>query len=937
MHPFVRSFIRSSSCLSMVLGLSAAAAAAPAKPVPAAAAKAAAQVDIPIPDIPYTRFVLKNGLTVLVHEDHKSPVVAVNTWYHVGSKNEPAGKTGFAHLFEHLMFSGSQNFDKTFLSALEGVGATDLNGTTNTDRTNYFETVPTSMLDFALFAESDRMGHLLGVLDQKKLDLQRGVVQNEKRQGENQPYGLVYQTITENTWPANHPYAHTVIGSMDDLDAASMKDVQTWFKTNYGPNNVVLVLAGDITPAQAREKVEKYYGDIPPGPPLQHQQAWVVKRTGTHRSTLQDRVPQTRIVRVWNVPGANTPEEALLDLASHVLGGAKSSRLYQRLVVKEQLATGVSASDNSEEIAGQFEIDLTARPGVDVARMEGIADEELRRLMQSGPTEDELRLAKNAFLANYTRTVERIGGFGGKSDLLAQCTTFTGNPDCYKVYLERIKAATPAMVRKAMQDWLSDGDFILQVNPIPPTLAAESTGLDRSKGAPLGHPEALHLPPMQAATLSNGMKVVLAERHGAPVINLSTMLDGGYASDERASAGLASLTLRMLEEGTAGKTPRSSLAVTQELEGLGATFATSTNLDGAFVNLNVLKSTLPQALGLYADLVLHPAFPQADFERLQRDRLVAIQREKTVPRSMALRVLPSLVYGPDHVYALPLTGTGTEASVGRLTRADLVRYHDTWFKPNNATLLVVGDTTMAELKPMLEKAFGAWKPGELPHKTIATVAQPTGSTVYLIDRPGALQSEILGAQLAPPRNTPEAVSLNLLNDLFGGTFSSRLNMNLREDKHWSYGVGTGLVAAEGQRIWYSDSPVQTDKTADALRELAREYVDISGAQPVKQQELKQAQDNATLGLPGEFETVGQLSNAYAAILQYHLPEDYYNTYTAKALAATPGQIDALARKLILPKQPVWIVVGDMSKIEAGIRALNLGEVRRIDADGKPLP
>jgi zinc protease len=938
MHQFVRSAALGLSLTASLAAVSALA--APVKPIPAAAAKAAAQVDIPIPDVPYTKFVLKNGLTVLVHEDHKSPVVAVNTWYHVGSKNEPAGKTGFAHLFEHLMFSGSQNFNKTYLSALEGIGATDLNGTTNADRTNYFETVPTSMLDYALFAESDRMGHLLGVLDQKKLDLQRGVVQNEKRQNENQPYGLVYQTMTENTWPANHPYAHTVIGSMADLDAASMTDVQTWFRNNYGPNNVVLVLAGDITPAQAREKVEKYYGDIPPGPPLQHQQAWVAKRSGSHRSILQDRVPQARIYRTWNVPGADTPEEALLDLAARVLGGGKTSRLYQRLVVKEQLATSASASDGSEEIAGQFDITLTARPGADVARMETIADEELRRLIQTGPSEAELRLAKNAFLANYARTVERIGGFGGKSDLLARCMTFTGNPDCYKTYLERIKAATPAQVRKAMQDWLSDGDFILQVNPFPGTLANDKTGLDRSKGAPLGHPEALHLPPMQAATLSNGLKVVLAERHGAPVINLSVMLDGGYASDNRDTAGLASLTLRMLEEGTNGadgKVARSSLAISQELEALGASFGTSTNLDGAFVNLNVLKSTLPQALGLYSDLVLHPAFPQADFERLQRDRLAAIQREKTVPRAMALRVLPSLVYGPDHVYALPLTGTGTEASVSRLTRADLVRYHQTWFKPNNATLLVVGDTTMDELKPLLEKSFGGWKAGEIPHKTIATVAQPKGTTVYLIDRPGALQSEILAAQLAPPRNTPEAVPLNLLNDLFGGTFSSRLNMNLREDKHWSYGVGSGLVSAEGQRIWYSDSPVQTDKTADALRELAREYADITGPQPVKVAELKQAQDNETLGLPGEFETVGQLSNAYSAILQYHLPEDYYNTYTAKALAATPAEISALAAKTILPKQPVWIVVGDMSKIEAGIRALNLGEVRRIDADGKLLP
>ena len=900
----------------------------------AAAAAAAAAVDIPIPDIPYTKFVLKNGLTVLVHEDHKSPVVAVNTWYHVGSKNEKPGKTGFAHLFEHLMFSGSANFNKTFLSALEGIGASDLNGTTNKDRTNYFETVPTSMLDYALFAESDRMGHLLGVLDQKKLDLQRGVVQNEKRQRENQPYGVVEQIVTENTWPANHPYSWTTIGSMDDLDAASMSDVTSWFKANYGPNNVVLVLAGDITPTQAREKVEKYYGDIPPGPPVATQRAWVAKRSGSHRSSVQDRVPQARIYRLWNVPGADTPEEALLDLAAHVLGGSKNSRLYQRLVVREQLATSAFAGDDSNEIAGQFCINLTARPGADVTRMENAADEELRALLKTGPREDELRLAKTSILAQYARTVERVGGFGGKSDMLARCMSFTGNPDCYKTYLKRIQAATPGRVAQAMRDWLSDGDYILQVDPFPSGLAPSVTTLDRSKGPPPGQPEKLHLPPMQAATLSNGLKIVLAERHGAPVVNLSMMIDAGFASDSHELPGLASLSLRMLEEGTRSRT---SQQVSAELEALGASFGATTNLDGAFVNMNVLAPTLPRALGLYADLVLHPSFPQADFERLQRDRIAAIGREKTVPRAMALRVLPGLIYGKEHAYGLPLTGTGTEAAVARMRRADLVRYHQAWFKPNNATLLVVGDTTMAALKPLLEKAFGGWQAGEVPQKAVAQVAQPERSVIYLIDRPGALQSDIVGAQLAPPRNSPDAVALNLLNDVFGGTFSSRLNMNLREDKHWSYGVGSSLVAARGQRILFSGSPVQTDQTAPALRELMREYADIAGARPIAGPELKAAQDNETLGLPGAFETVSQLSNGYATILQYRLPEDYYNTYTDKVLAFSPAELNALAARIILPKQQLWIVVGDMSKVEADVRALGLGEVRKIDADGNPVP
>jgi zinc protease len=896
------------------------------------APKPAARADIAIPDIPYTRFVLKNGLTLLVHEDHKTPVVAINTWYHVGSKNEKPGKTGFAHLFEHLMFSGSENFNHTYLNALERIGATDLNGTTNPDRTNYFQNVPTSMLDYALFAESDRMGHLLGVLDQKKLDLQRGVVQNEKRQGENRPYGITRTLLAENTWPAGHPYSWTTIGSMADLDAASMADVQEWFKTNYGPNNVTLVLAGDITPEEARAKVEKYYGDIPPGPPLAKQQAWIAKRTGTHRGMVQDRVPQARVYRVWNVPGVATATEPLLDLAAHVLGGGKTSRYYKRLVYKDQLATDASAGNYTSEIAGQFYSVLTARPGGDVAALERAADEELQALIKSGPTAAELEVAKTAILAQYTRIVERIGGFGGKSDLLASCTTYTGNPDCYKDYLKAVKAATPAQVRQALQAWLSDGDYVLEVQPYPTNLTTTAK-LDRSQPPALGKPEALNLPPMQQATLSNGLKVVLAERRAAPLVNFALIVDAGFASDTPQTEGLASLTGSMLEEGTSS---RSAAAISEAFAALGAEFGVSTSLDSATVSLNTLKATMPKALEVYADVVQHPAFAQNELERLKKNRLAAIAREKTSPTEMGLRVLPQLVYGAGHAYALPVSGSGSEAAVSKLRRDDLVNYHQAWFKPNNATLLVVGDTTLAEITPLLEKTFAGWKPGTAPQKNIATVAPQEKPLVYLLDKPGAQQSVIYGAQLATPRNAPDEVELSVVNNVFGGNFSSRINMNLREDKHWSYGVSAFLQPSVGQRLYTSMSPVQTDKTKEALQELVKEYGNIAGAKPISAAELADAKTNLTLRLPGSFETASQLSNGYANIIRYKLPQDYYNRYTGKVMALTPEQANALAARSITPNRLVWLVVGDLSKVEAGVRSLNLGEVRKIDADGKPL-
>ena len=895
----------------------------------AADVKPVAKADIAIPDIAYKKFVLKNGLTLLVHEDHKTPVVAINTWYHVGSKNEKPGKTGFAHLFEHLMFSGSDNFNQTYLNALQRIGATDLNGTTNPDRTNYFQNVPTSMLDYALFAESDRMGHLLGVLDQRKLDLQRGVVQNEKRQGENQPYGVTRQLLTENTWPVGHPYSWTTIGSMADLDAATMADVTDWFKTNYGPNNTTLVLSGDITPEAALQKVEQYYGDIPAGPPLAKHTEWIAKRTGTHRSTVQDRVPQARIYRVWNVPGAKSATEPLLDLGAYVLGEGKTSRLYKRLVYKEQLATSVATSNASSEIAGQFYMVLTARPGADSQKMERQADEELQALLKNGPTAAELEIAKTKILAQYTRIVERVGGFGGKSDLLASCQTYTGNPDCYKDYLKAVKAATPASVKQAMNAWLADGDFVLDVQPFP-TNYTTTARFDRSKPPALGKAESLNLPAMQKATLSNGLKVVLAERHAAPVVNLSLIVDAGYSSDSHELPGVASLTLAMLDEGTQ---KRNAAKISEEVESLGAQISSNNNLDGSFVQLNALKATLPQALNVYADVVLHPAFEQKELDRLRKDQLAAIAREKTNPSAMALRVIPGLIYGKQHAYGLPLSGSGNEQSVLRITRDDLVKYHQSWFKPNNATLLVVGDTTLAEVVPQLEKAFGGWKAGDVPKKNIAQVAQPEKTSVYLMDKPGAQQSMIYAVQLAPPRNAPEAVQLGVVNNIFGGNFGSRINMNLREDKHWSYGVRSSVLPARSQGLYLSTSPVQADKTKEALQELVREYGNIAGAKPITEAELKEAQDNSTLSLPGSFETAGQLGGAYSTILQYQLPEDYYNTFTNKITSMTPADANALAKRVIEPGKLVWVVVGDVKKIEAGVRELNLGEVRKVDADG----
>ncbi|MGH9947656.1 MAG: M16 family metallopeptidase [Pyrinomonadaceae bacterium] len=883
-------------------------------------------------DIPYQKFVLSNGLTVIVHEDHKAPIVAVNVWYHVGSKNEKPGKTGFAHLFEHLMFNGSENSNDDYFQILERIGATDLNGTTNEDRTNYFQNVPVSALDTVLFLESDRMGHLVGAIDKAKLDEQRGVVQNEKRQGDNQPYSIAEELITKAVFPASHPYSHTVIGSLEDLDDASLDDVKDWFKSNYGPGNAVIVIAGDINPTTAKEKVEKYFGGIAPGPPVAHFENWVAKRTGEQRQTAQDRVPQARLYKVWNVPGIGTADNDYLDLLSDVLNSDKASRLYKRLVYDEQIATSTGAGLDNREIGSLFQITATAKPGGDTTAIEKAVNEELAKLLANGPTQEELDRVKTGYYSRFVRGAERIGGFGGKSDILATNQVFNGSPDAYKKSLDRISKATVADLKAAGQRWLSDGVYSLQIVPYAKATAA-ATDVDRKIIPMPGEDAAPKFPDYQRAKLSNGMEIIVAERHAVPVVNMSLMVDAGYASDQFAQPGTAALAMNMLDEGTKTK---DAIAISKELAGLGANLNTGSTVDTSVVELSTLKSKLDGALNLYADVILNPAFPQSDFDRLKRLQLAGIQSEKANPIPTALRVLPPLLYGKGHAYGNPFTGSGFEDTVSKITRDDLIKFHGTWFKPNNATLIIVGDTTMAEIKPKLETLFSGWKSGTVPTKNVATVKQSDKPTVYLIDKPGAAQSVIIAGLLAPPKANPNELAIESMNTVLGGAFVSRLNMNLREDKHWSYGAQTIPLPAKGQRIFLSFAPVQTDKTKESVAEVQKELNGILKDNLITNEEMARAKGTLTKSLPGQWETNGSVIGSIGEIVQYGLAPDYFSTYSGSIAKLSLNDLNQAAATVVKPSALVWVIVGDLEKIESGIRAMNIGDVHIIDADGKVL-
>jgi zinc protease len=879
-------------------------------------------------DIPFQKFVLGNGLTLIVHEDHKAPIVAVNVWYHVGSKNEHPGKTGFAHLFEHLMFGGSEHFHGRYIDALERVGATDLNGTTNEDRTNYFETVPVSALDYTLWMESDRMGYMVNAIDQQTLDLQRGVVQNEKRQDENEPYAMAEELIQQDTYPSGHPYSWSVIGSMEDLNAASLNDVKEWFKTYYGPSNAVLVVAGDVDPATVRKKVETYFGEIPPGPPVSRQRVWIAKMTGAHQAVYQDRVAAPRVYKVWNMPEFGSEDGDYLDMVSDALSNGRTSRLYKRLVYDDQVATDVAAYINPREIGGQFIIQATARPGVELARVEKAIDEELARFLAEGPTAQEVQRVRTQYLANFVRGVDRIGGFGGTSDVLAMSQAYLGDPAAYQVKLRREREATPAKVQAAAKRWLSDGEYVAEVFPFGDPQAS-ATAVDRKQPPAIAQPPELRLPKLERTTLSGGLKVVLAERHEIPLVNFSLLVDSGYAADQFAGPGEAALVSKLLDQGT--KT-RTSLEIGEQLAQLGASLNVGSTMDSMVARLSALKANLDASLDIFADVALNPSFPQADFLREQKRQLAAIEREKTEPVPLALRVLPALIYGKGHAYSEPWTGSGTAASVSQLTREDMARFHAAWFKPNHATLMVVGDTTLAEIRPKLEKLFSAWAPGEPPQKNVASVALPERSVVYLIDRPGAQQSLILAGSVAPPRNNPDEVSIESMNNVLGGDFGARLNMDLREDKHWTYGALTMLANARGQRLFLAWAPVQTDKTKESMAEIDKDLRGILADHPATGAELTRVKASETLRLPGSRETIDRVMSSIGDLVEYDLPEDYYQTYAGKVRALTLADIETSAREVVHPDRLIWVVVGDRAKIEAGIRELGLGQVRLLNPE-----
>ena len=888
-------------------------------------------------DIPYQAFTLPNGLRVLVHTDRKAPVVAVSVWYHVGSKDEPKGKTGFAHLFEHLMFNGSENSPGDFFEPLQQVGATDYNGTTSFDRTNYFETVPTGALDRVLWLESDRMGHLLGGIDQSKLDNQRGVVQNEKRQGDNQPFGQLEYVTFGTLFPEGHPYRHNTIGSMADLDAASLTTVKDWFRANYGPDNAVLVLAGDIDLATAKRLVTKSFGAIPRGPLVKRLPAPVPTLPAPVTSVIKDQVPFTKIMRLWAVEGVNGKDAAALYAATGVLGGLSSSRLDNALVRNEKLAVSVTSSVQAFESVGVLTVSADVKPGIDAAVVAKRLDEITADFLKNGPTVDEVRRVATRTVSGTIGGYESVGGFGGKAVALAEGLVYSNNPAKYKADLRAMAALTPAQVTTAARKWMGRPVFNLTVEPgprdtspamlaltgdspstvTPPKPVAEPARADQppARTPPVvGTLSALDFPTIERTTLSNGIPVFFARRTAVPVVRVSINFDAGFSSDPKDALGTQALMLAALDEGT--KT-RNSVQIAEESERLGANVSVSASIDRTSVGLYAMTANLGLSLDLLSDVVRNPAFAPSEVERVRGQQLAQIKGTLSSPEGVANYVLPTLIFGRAHPYGNPGSGTGEAASVAKISRDALVAFHRDWVRPDNAQIFVIGDTTLADLKPQLETAFGSWAAPSSPRpvKRFTAAIPVPANKIYLIDRPGSGQSVILGGTVLNQSGKDDLVLLRQANDVMGGGFLSRLNTDLRETKGWSYGVGSGINGYENRASFIVNAPVQADKTGESVVALIGDMKDYLGPKGTTATELVLATNGATRELPGQFETSDAVLGAMQRIIWLGRPDDYYEKLPARYKAMTAAELDAAARASIDPAKLTWVVVGDAASVK----------------------
>jgi len=901
------------------------------------AAKTEAAKAEKLPSIPFEKYKLKNGLEVILSQDHALPLVSVNIWYHVGPAYEAPGRTGFAHLFEHMMFQGSEHVGpKAHIRYLESAGASSINGTTSFDRTNYFETVPSNQLELALWLESDRMAYLLPTLDEAKLANQRDVVRNERRQThENGPYGVVQESLFHELFPKQHPYYGEVIGSHADIEAARLNDVRAFFKQYYTPNNASLSIAGDFDPKTIKAQIEKYFGTIPEGPPVPKLDVKTPPITSERRETVTDTVELPKVMMAWFGPPFLTQGDAQNDVMMQILGGGKTSRLYQTLVHDKQIAQDVSANNQSMMLTSIVEIEATARPGVKPEDLEKAIDAVLADFRDKGPTQAEVDRARNGV---ETQMVEQLQSTGRVADLLNTYNHFLHDPGFLQKDFARYENVTVDDVKKRAQSELTANARAVvygvpgkkNLNDVPKAQpdqdAAEKPATSgapeeawRAKPPAPGPAPKLMLPVAKVFKLQNGLAVYLIERHKLPLVSAHLVVTGGNAVNPPDKPGLASFAADMLNEGT---TKMSSLEFASAVEQLGASVNSDASEDSSSLALETLIKNDDPAFALFSDAALHPAFAADEIERVRSSRITTLLQQKDSPQALVGQIYSKVLFGNGPYGFTPL---GTEEATKAATREDLLGIWKKTAVPSNSALVIAGDLTEDQARALAQKYFGGWT-GDGFTAPVPSSPAPPSPAVYISDKPGSPQTMLFAVGVGAARTTPDFAPLTVMNTTLGGLFSSRLNMNLREQHGYTYGARSRFDYRRGVGPFWAAAPVKTGDTGAATQEIFSELKKMAGGD-VSNDELKLAKDNYNQSLVGRFQTTQQLAGTFAALHMFGLPPDYFEKLPPTIQAVSPAEVHRVAQKYIDPAHMFVVAVGDRAKIEPELAKLNIGAVQ----------
>ena len=879
--------------------------------------------------ITYEQHQLSNGLDVILHEDHTIPLVAVNVWYHVGSKNEEVGRTGFAHLFEHVMFEGTKHHNRSHFEPLQKAGA-NLNGSTTTDRTNYWEDVPSNYLELALWLEADRMGFLLDGLDQRKFDVQRDVVKNERRQSyENRPYGMAHWHLQSALFPLPHPYHWMTIGSQEDLDAASLDDVKDFFRRFYGPSNASLAIAGDFHPAQALELAQRYFGDLPPGesvPRIGRQDSALSGRVDIE---MRDKVTLPRLYIAWPAPPEGHPDDAPLELYQAVMSDGLSSRLHRSLVYEKQIAQHAYVRYGPSEIAGQLLVQATAAEGHSLEEVEAAVMAELENIHRHPPTDEEIARSKNRIEAAHFRQLARIGGFGGRADQLNHFNVLESDAGLINTSLDRCLAVQREDILRVAETYVGGNRVRLRVRPETP-LSAAAVSVDRNIMPPPAA-EPPFTPPLPARDrLPNGLGVTVVEQRGMPIVAFGLLLGAGAADDPDDLPGLAGLLGDLLAEGAAGK---SSQQIANDFEYIGARLSVESRREYTLVSTETLSKHWGRGLEMMGEIVMSPDFPEHELERVRREHLTDLRRGKDEPNVIAEQLIAGLVYPPGSGYAHPLAGT--EASTQAVTRDDLAAQFRRGYRPGNARLLVVGDVDREEALRRAAAVFGGWSApaGEMGDaQGDLDFAETAAAALYLVDRPGAPQSVIRAVQSLIPRRHPDYFPLLLANYAFGGQFSARLNQNLRQEKGYSYGYQSQIQWYRRPSLLVAGGSVQSDATKESVLETIKEFQDAHSRRPITAEELSNAKDGLLRAYPAGFERPLSVLAQLVSMEQFGLPPDYFRSVRPALEAVTLAEVHRAAQAHLRPESLQILVVGDRATAESPLAGLGL-PLTRLTADG----